>query len=349
MTQMIETTPVHSKQQITRSDRSFVLEPKELQALIQLHRDLYQALGSVRAHLAGNGRSVASQKIRDLLFQGLPYDGLGREDPSFVTTQVLFDRERQPHLIGIDTHSSRNWEMMSGLSRSIHMSVTNTSNLVNAIIERSGRRRIVMIDNSGEEIRHKSLVRAMRRADLEVAYRTRSQAEQELDDECVYFDDPPSKRFSNRMREEGRFVIEPLPYFSSQYLLVLLSNGQREGVVEDLLRNELGVSRSLSASIPCTVPFCSTVLPRQCYERSAISKSISRQYGDEGMHDPEERVFQERIDPLRVDVSSDHRSCPLKRMTFVSYRGALLTGMAIVTVPPNGSPQKDVMMDLVVR
>lgn len=351
-----------SKQQITTSSRSFGFTPIEFQTLRETHQLLFRALDNVHRYVYSSdsyGHGGTAQMIRQSILQYAPSLEYGGRSPSFVTTEVVLDTNRQPYIVGINAHSARHWDVLAGIGRTIHASITSTPRLIQTIRERLQGQEIVIIGDVNQP-RYSNLAKALVRYGLNIRYQSLDETEQRLTKDWQLILELPMmqgrKQKCRAIHHGASFAIEPFSHLSGQFVLSFLSNADANVAISDILQQrilDLDSLFALQRRIPKTFSLASSSIPPNALIKSALPLSTQRKICRLNSDmDLESRLYsyvaQERLDQLSIELPNERQQCPI-RFYFVSYRGELVTGMAIAHVPANGHPSKDVALDLVIR
>jgi hypothetical protein len=262
----------------------------------------------------------------------------------------------------MNAHSARHWDVMTTLSRPDPASITSTERLVDAINQRFRGRDIVIIGDA-DRTGYPHLTSALHRYGIQTMHQSFDETDRQSTKtwQCV-FELPllnGRRELCRRIHRKTSFVIEPYPHLSGQFVLALLSNAQQDIAVSDILQNRIldeDALALLQLRIPKTYSLASTGVPPDALVKAAPPLSSQRCLGRYDQIAPRidlteclyRFVAQERIAPFRIAIPNENNHCPV-RLIFVSYRGEVLTGMAVVRIPSNGHPERDVALDLVQR
>ena len=354
---------VPSQRHLVSSDRSFLLRPHEYERLSEIHAALDRALQGLHRYVTGHdqyGYAGAAQRIRSRMVGPLPLLEYAGRMPTFVTTEFVLDVHRQPHLVSVNAHSARHWDAIVAVSRDAS-SALSASRLIQAIAGRFKGWDLVHIEEA-PHARAPQLMRALMDQGVRIRSRTLDEAMRQSSKEWQCMFDLPLSAGRAQIREQiyrrSSFTIEPCVHLSHQSMLTLLCETERDVAVSDIVRNRIIDAETLAQLQSCvakTYSIASTSLPTNAVMKSALPMSVqrclSRSDVNEQMRNTElleAYVAQERIEPLHVSIPSAHEPCPV-RLICVSYRGELLTGMAVARIPSNGQPARDVPLELGTR
>lgn len=357
---------VPSKPKIVTSDRSFSIDRAEFQHLRRVHKALYLASKRVRRLICSGVSNQHSSLHPDIqmILAGLDarhmaFDG---RDATFMTTEVVMDKDRRPYIVSIDAHSARHWDSIVGLSRIGHTSLTRSDLLIEAIRKHFSGQELVFIRDSHNRIRYPNFSNALIRQGATVKHRTLSETNEETLNSWQCILELPfmqaRKKLCRKLHEKASFLIEPFLHFSSQRMLALLSDEGCYRVIDDYRSIEAPTMDDFAAlqrAIPRTYLMGSPSIPmdarvklsaplasQRCIGRYDAVPSIQLLRGARGM------VAQESINPYCIEIPKGHSKCPL-RLILVSYRGEVLAGVGIAQVPANGVPTREVFVDITIR
>lgn len=333
------------KQQIITRD-VFKVTEKEHVRLCKLHNRLYRILNATHRMLGSDvllRRTGTGEWIRNFLknpdHHALKGDG---RDVTFMTTEIVLDQHRNPFIVSVDAHSARHWDDIALLSRENIGNLTSAHQFVEAIGMHFQDRELVIVRDSQGCERYSGLCRMLNRSGISVIHRTASEVENELEHSWQCLLELPfmqvRKQRRQRMYERASFLIQPHAYLSSQRVLAMLGREECYDALADashpsFTREEF---QKVQRAIPRTqlmerdtevdpdrLVKLSAPLTSQCCIGSyqAVSPmEISRRAN--GM------VAQERIRPFTMFVPALGSMLPV-RLILISYRGSILTGIAI--------------------
>lgn len=313
------------------------------------------------------------EPMRNQILTGVPcIDHAPNHIPVFMTTEIVLgqrkradneykDADAHPYIVSINAHSIRHWELIARQAAYHTTEITNPKEILDAIESRIDQDyAITTIRERQQRDPHPNLTNAIERR----GYEMRHQDTYEVMDmirqkKAVHLLDLPmlegTKGRRSSIKKKARIVVEPFVHLSSQFLIALLSNAENEPIQDILMSGLLfnGASPlSIRQYLPKTYRLHQKGIPLDYIVKRALPLAAQRSQGTYGNLPSSEiarhantSVAQEPIVSIAREMPGSHKPCPL-RLIFVSYGGLIKAGVAVVRLPANGSPERDVTVSI---